>query len=346
MAHDTENPTLVFPAPGVAVLEERPVPSPGPGEVLLRTRRTLISPGTELTILSGAFPQESAWDRYGQFPFVAGYSAAAEVAALGEGVESVQVGELVAAGTPHARWAIAPEGAVYPLRGADVPLELMPFATLAATVMNGVRRSEAVLGESVVVFGLGLLGQLAVRYCRLCGARPVIGVDPIDARLGLLPADVIGVHPERLSVRDIVASATRRRMADVVFEATGDARLIPAQFDVLRRRQGCFVVLSSPRGEPAPFDFHDLVNAPSHTIIGAHVSSHPPVETPETPWTMARNAELFFDLVSDGELELAPLITHRLGYEEAPAAYLSLLEDRSQSLAVVLEWDRVQANEP
>jgi threonine dehydrogenase-like Zn-dependent dehydrogenase len=43
--------------------------------------------------------------------------------------------------------------------------------------------------------------------------------------------------------------------------------------------------------------------------------------------------------VSDGELDLAPLITHRLSFEEAPAAYLSLLEDRSQSLAVVLEWD-------
>ena len=339
MAHDTENPTLVFPAPGAVELEERPVPSPGPGEVLLRTRRTLISPGTELTILSGEFPPGSAWDRYGQFPFVAGYSAAAEVTELGEGVESVQVGDLVAAGTPHARWATASEHAVYPLRGADVPLELMPFATLAATVMNGVRRSGTGWGDSVVVFGLGLLGQLAVRYCRLCGARPVIGVDPIDARLGLLPPDVIGVHPERLSVRDIVASATRRRMADVVFEATGHAQLIPGQFDVLRRQQGRFVVLSSPRGEPAPFDFHDLANAPSHTIIGAHVSSHPPVETPQTPWTMARNAELFFDLVSDGELDLAPLITHRLGFEEAPAAYLSLLEDRSQSLAVVLEWD-------
>ena len=96
-----ENPTVVFPGPGVVELEERPVPSPGPGEVLLRTRRTLISPGTELTILAGDFPPGSAWDRYGQFPFVAGYSAAAEVTALGEGVESIGVGDIVAARTPH-----------------------------------------------------------------------------------------------------------------------------------------------------------------------------------------------------------------------------------------------------
>jgi threonine dehydrogenase-like Zn-dependent dehydrogenase len=339
MASSMENPTVVFRGPGVVEFEDRPLPIPGPGQVLLRTRRTLISPGTELTILSGDFAPGSVWDSYGSFPFVAGYSAAAEVAALGEGVEGVQVGDLVAAGTPHARWATTPARAVYPLHGADVPVDLMPFVTLAATVMNGVRRGQVGWGESVVVFGLGLLGQLAVRYCRLCGARPVIGVDRIDARLALLPPDVIGVHPERLSLRDIVASATRQRMADVVFEATGSSQLIPSEFEVLRRQQGRFVVLSSPRGEPTQFDFHDLANAPSHTIIGAHISSHPPVETPQTPWTLARNAELFFDLVGDGELELDPLISHRLDFGETCDAYRTLLQDRSQSLAVVLNWD-------
>ena len=330
---------MVFRGPGVVELEDRPVPAPGPGEVLLRTRRTLISPGTELTILEGAFPAGSAWDAYGQFPFVAGYSSAGEVTALGEGVESIRVGDVVAARTPHARWATVSEHEVYPLRGAGVALELMPFVALAATVMNGVRRAHVGWGDSVVVFGLGLIGQLTVRYCRLCGARPVIGVDPIDARVALLPPDVIGVQPDQLSVRDMVSSATRKRMADVVFEATGIAGLIPGQFEVLRPQQGRFVVLSSPRGAPAPFDFHDLANAPSHTIIGAHVSSHPPVETPDTPWTIARNAELFFDLISDRELQLDGLISHRLGFEEGPETYRTLLDDRSRSLAVVLDWD-------
>jgi 2-desacetyl-2-hydroxyethyl bacteriochlorophyllide A dehydrogenase len=327
MSSGMQNPTVVFRAPGVAEFEDRPLPVPGPGEVLLRSRRTLISPGTELTILAGDFAPGSAWDEYGRYPFVAGYSSAAEVAEVGAGVEDIQVGDLVAAGTAHARWVTAPVGAVYPLRGADVPLDLMPFVTLAATVMNGVRRGQVAWGDSVVVFGLGLLGQLAVRYCRLCGARPVIAVDVIDARLALAPADVIAIHPERLAVRDIV------------FEATGSSRLIPGEFEVLRREQGRFVVLSSPRGEATHFDFHDLANRPSHTIIGAHVNSHPTVETPQAPWTLARHAELFFDLVSDGELDLDPLITHRLGYGEACEAYRALLEDRSKSLAVVLDWD-------
>lgn len=222
------NPTVVFRGAGVVEFEDRPLPTPGRGEVLLRTRRTLISPGTELTILSGDFAPGSAWDSYGRFPFVAGYSAAAEVAGLGEGVEGLALGDLVAAGTPHARWSTAPVSGVYPLRGAAVPIDLMPFVTLAATVMNGVRRGQVAWGDSAVVFGLGLLGQLAVRYCRLCGARPVLGVDLIDARIALLPPGVAGVHPERQALRDVVSDATRGRMADVVFEATGDSQLIPA----------------------------------------------------------------------------------------------------------------------
>jgi hypothetical protein len=61
------NPTVVFRGPGVVEFEDRPRPTPGRGEVLLRTRRTLISSGTELTILSGDFALGSAWDGYGQF---------------------------------------------------------------------------------------------------------------------------------------------------------------------------------------------------------------------------------------------------------------------------------------
>jgi threonine dehydrogenase-like Zn-dependent dehydrogenase len=147
------------------------------------------------------------------------------------------------------------------------------------------------------------------------------------------------VHPERQALREVVADATRGRMADVVFEGTGDSQLIPDEFALLRRQQGRFVVLSSPRGKATQFDFHDLANAPSHTIIGAHISSHPAVETPQAPWTLARHAELFFDLVSDRELDLEPLISHRLGFGETCDTYRSLLRDRSQSLAVVLNWD-------
>jgi threonine dehydrogenase-like Zn-dependent dehydrogenase len=97
------------------------------------------------------------------------------------------------------------------------------------------------------------------------------------------------------------------------------------------------VILSSPRGETR-FDFHDLCNAPSFTIVGAHNNSHPAYETPGNPWTLLRHREIYFDLVADGELEVASLISHRVPHTEAPGVYDMLLADRTQALGVVLVW--------
>jgi threonine dehydrogenase-like Zn-dependent dehydrogenase len=229
---------------------------------------------------------------------------------------------------------------VIPVPDARVPLEQMPLGTLGQTVMNGVRRSGAGWGDAVVVFGVGLLGQLAVRFCRLAGARPVIAVDVARDRLDRLPRDeaIVVVDAANTDVPTAVAEATRGRMADVVFEVTGNPELIPAEFAALKPSEGRLMMLSSPRG-PSSFDFHDLCNRPSHTIIGAHIDSQPEWSTAANPWNRHRNSELFFDLIATGELDLEPLITRRRNYCEAPAAYLDLLADRSHELAVILDWD-------
>ncbi len=125
-------------------------------------------------------------------------------------------------------------------------------------------------------------------------------------------------------------------MADVAFEVTGDASLIPSQLKALHA-QARYVVLSSPRGKTA-FDFHDLCNSRSYTIIGAHNMSHPTHATPDYPWTMNRHAELFFDLVADGALQIDGLISHRAHYSEAPRFYEMMLRDRSALMGVILDW--------
>ncbi|MCX7935306.1 MAG: zinc-binding alcohol dehydrogenase, partial [Planctomycetota bacterium] len=216
--------------------------------------------------------------------------------------------------------------------------EYAVFSTLAEIVMNGVRRARLQAGEAVVVYGLGLLGQLAVRFCRLCGARPVFGVDISAFRRRLLPRDpaVRGIDPQAEDVAAAVKAATGGYLADAVFEVTGVAELIPAEFSALRE-QGRFIVLSSPRGKTA-FDFHDLCNRPSYTIIGAHNMSHPRQESADNPWTPARNAALFFDWIADGEIDLKPLITHRQAGVRAPEIYQRLMQDRGQAMGVVLRW--------
>jgi threonine dehydrogenase-like Zn-dependent dehydrogenase len=335
------NPTVVFRAPGVVDLAEYDIPVPGAGEVLIETRRSLISTGTELTILSGDFPAGSSWASLARYPFVAGYSNVGDVVAVGEGVSDSLIGCRVASMSPHARYASAPVAETYPTPTEARLLDELTLTSLAQIVMNGMRRADIRWGDAVVVYGLGLLGQLAVRFARRCGAFPVVGVDIADGRCALLPEDraVFGVNPAQQPVEPLVSRVTRGRMADVIVEATGHPDLIPGEFASFKPSQGRFLMLSSPRGSGTLFNFHDLSNAPSHTIIGAHLTSHPPVESPQTPWTLSRNAELFHALLADGELDLTPLITDHVPFAQAARAYENLAKDRSSAMAVILDWD-------
>ena len=318
------NPTVVFTQPKTAVIEDRDIPSPGPGQLLVRTRRTLISTGTELTIFAGDFAPGSAWAEYAVFPFVPGYSNVGEVVEVGANVDRSWIGRRLANAGPHARFVLVPAGPAAqqarPLHRPEVSDDEAAFFCLAEVVMNG------------------LLGQLAVRFARLLGARPVLAIDTADTRLQLLPTDpgIIPVNPRRQNVADIVREATRGRLADVVIELTGNPSLIPDEFDSVRN-QGRLLMLSSPAGATT-FDFHDLCNARSITIIGAHVGSHPDLGEIDLPWTRQRHCELFFDLIADRDIDLQPLITHRAPYTDAPTWYHQLLADRSQLMGVVLQW--------
>jgi len=313
------------------------MPTPGPGEMLVRTTRTAISTGTELTMLMSDFPEGSRWDAITSYPCYPGYSHVGEVVEVGAEVEGWQVGDRVASGGGHAAWiTLQPEQAH---RIPDeVDDEVATLWMLGRIAFNGVRRAQLHMGESVVVFGLGIIGQFVVQLARLDGARPVIGVDLSPMRREF--AEVGGVDlvldGAAEDLAEQVSVATKGRMADCIFEVTGVAALIPREMDLLHR-QGRIVILSSPRGK-TEFDFHDYVNSPSHTIIGAHNGSHPPVATPYNPWTPHRNTELLFDLIAAGEVKIDHIITNRYPWQDAPAAYEMLMADRGRAGAVILDW--------
>jgi len=330
------NPTVVFLEPKRVTIENRPVPSPGDNGLLVQTTRTLISTGTELTILNGEFPKDSAWAQYGKFPFVPGYDNIGIVVDVGKNVDKDWIGRKVGSYASHSAYVvISPDHArIVPDQASD---DGASFFTLAEIVMNGVRRGEITWGDAVVVYGAGLIGQLAARFCHIAGARPVICVDVSDKRLGLLPAGIKSVNPKSEDVVESVSKMTNGRMADVVIETTGNPDVIPQEFKVIKR-QGKIVILSSPRGTTANFDFHDLCNSPSYTIIGAHNSSHPNFETPYNQWTQKRHAELFFNFLADGEIDMKPLISHIGSYTEAVKFYQILLEDRTQAMGIVMQW--------
>jgi 2-desacetyl-2-hydroxyethyl bacteriochlorophyllide A dehydrogenase len=334
----TTNETVVFRGPESVAIEDRSVPDPGPGEVLVETDCTLISTGTELTILSGDYPDGSVWDRYGDYPFVPGYNNVGTVVDSGDGVDGPAPGTRVATWSPHQRYVTAAADDCLPVPGGVSDRDATLFS-IAQIVLNGLRRGRVTFGESLAVFGLGLLGQFTTRLAHVAGAGSVFALDVAPDRHDFLPG-----HPEVVPLNpatdddwvDTVTARTDGRLADAVFEVTGSPDAIPDQLAVLRD-QGRFVILSSPRGETT-FDFHDMCNAPSYEIIGAHQTSHPTVETPQTPWTKHRNAGFYFDLLRSGRVDVGGLYTHRRAAADAPELYHSLLEDRTRAMAVCLEW--------
>ena len=328
---------VVFEKPFKVSIKEEEVREPKAHEVVIKTHCTLISIGTELTAYSGQFPKPSRWAEYVKYPFRPGYCNVGEIVKVGSHVRQFKPGDRVASLGGHAEYVTIPENELIKVPD-EVSNDEATFHTIAVGVMNSVRLAKASLGDLVVVIGLGLLGQMATIFSRLSGAFPLIAVDLSDFRLKL--AKQSGAHyvinAQREDVYSMVYEISEGRMADIVFEVTGNPNVIPMAIKLVRSL-GKLVILSSPRG-PTTLDFHDEVNAPSRIIIGTHFGSQPKYETLHFPWTRKRNTELFFKLLKHRVISIKHLITHKFKWYEAEKVYSELWKDRTRFLGVILEF--------
>lgn len=307
-----------------------------PGEIRVKTTRTLISTGTELTVLRGRHTPGSVWDKLFEYPWDAGYCNVGVVLEVAKDVTEFKPGNRVSSTGPHAtEFTISENDAL--LIDEGISDDEAAFATIAQIVMQGIRLADIKLGENSVVCGLGLLGQFTVALARHVGAWPVIAVDLEEFRRGIalhMGASIVAGPNE---VAGIISSHTQQRMADVVFEVTGSPPVVPAALEWVRRL-GRFVMVSSPSG-PTTIDFHDLVNARGTVIIGAHNYTHASVANEYNRWTRKVDTEYYLQLVGAGLFSAEKLITHRFPWTDASKAYQQLLSDRSSTLGVILEWN-------
>lgn len=333
---NAKNPSIVVTAPGRVEVESKPIPVPGPNEILIKTKLSLISTGTEISRLEGKASGKE-WQLLSDYPFVPGYSNVGVVIRVGKNDHESLVGSRVHSHGKHQCYTLSPIDRVTqvpdPLSDEEVP-----FTTLGKVAMNGLRRVGFTWGESVVVAGLGLLGQLICQLCCLAGARRIYVLEHSKFRKEGLPSDerIIILEGNLDSQIKQLKYHNRKRLADVVFEATGNPELIP-QLPQFLRPQGRLAMISSPSG-PSSFDFHDLCNRKSISIIGAHGFSHPPYENYSNPWTSWRHGELFLDYVREGLVSTSPLVSHRFDFSNAKQAYDLLLEHKEQTLGVILDW--------
>ena len=332
---------IVFTGKGRVQLVDEPVSEPGPLEVLLETSKTLISTGTEMLCLDRAFAPGTHWDRWVQYPFHPGYSLAGRVVAVGSAVEGIREGDRFAVREPHRQFALMPVGTLgrdlYPIP-ADVSDEDATWAGLATIVQNGVRRAQHTLGDTVVVIGLGLLGQLVVQYCRILGARQIIAVDLAEGRLAMARAHG-ATHTLAMGIGEAsgdILALTEGVGADVVYDVTGAAAVFSAALPLLRRFGK--LVLLGDTGTPAEQRLTGDVVTRGLTIVGAHDTNPPQLSSDHAWWSKKRMVDLFFTYLQRGDMRVAELVTHRFAPAEADAAYRLLRNERMTAMGVVFDW--------
>jgi len=327
---------LVSPAPYQMTVEEYQLDDAIPaGGVVLRARATAVSAGTEIANYRGITRYRSASQGN---PYYPGYSFAGEVVAVAPDVTDWRPGDRVCGHLPHASHVLVknPARLVRVPEGVSDPQAAM--TTLGSIVLNAVHLARIQLGESVAVVGAGLIGQLAAQLARLEGGRPVVSQDFISRRREL--ARSCGAHaaidPAAPNVREALAELAPDGFA-VVFEATGNNKAVNSAIK-LAGRGGRVILLGSTRGTVDDFDPYTDVHLKGVTIIGAHITTTPPVATLQNPWTEDANRRVLLNLMRDGELDVESLISHRVVPSAAGEIYAGLERAPEEFLGVIFDW--------
>ena len=177
---------IVFTRPYVAEyipVGEKDFTEIAPNEVAVKTVYSTVSAGTERANFIGEKAVSVFSDAEVPFPRTVGYSSAGEVVAVGAAVTKVKVGDRVALyWSKHINYNILPEENVVKIENDGVSYEEAATALIATFPLAAIRKVNLEIGESLLVMGCGILGQMAVMEARAAGAYPVIACDPVAER--------------------------------------------------------------------------------------------------------------------------------------------------------------------
>lgn len=362
-------------ASGTTTLREVPRPALSSSQLLIATRRSLISPGTERMLVQ--FGRANWLDKARQQPekvrqvlekartdgilatlaavrskldqpLALGYCNVGVVAEVGAEVRGFAMGDRVASNGAHAE--LVAVGCNLCARVPDeVTDEEAAFTVVGAIALQGLRLATPTLGERFVVIGLGLIGLLAVQLLRAAGCR-VLGIDPDPARRELAVGFGAEVVAPELGedVLNAAAAFSAHRGVDGVLIAASTASSEPvAQAARMCRQRGRIVLIGVVGLELDRTEFYKKEISFQVSCSYGPGRYDPSYEERgqdypfgHVRWTEQRNLEAVLDMMAAGRLNVRPLITHRFELRAAPAAYELLASGAEPHLGIILEYPR------
>ena len=311
---------LEFAAKGkLAVVDLGAPPTPGSTEVLIETRYTAITNGTE----RHAFLVEHGFGG-NRFPSRHGYQHVGQIAAVGRDVGGLREGDWVFYGdyVGHRGWNLVSEDTeLLATLPGDIDRQYAALFGVAGVALSGVRQMGVSVGHRVWAVGQGPIGNFTAQSALAAGARVTV-------------TDIV---PHRLAVAKACG-------AHVVLDARDESHL-----EELREGGPYDYIYDCCSAENLFFEIFEHQLLARHGTIGAMAVR----DTATFPWSLlhGRRARIevschftrddlrvLAQLCQQGSVRLRPLVTHAVGIEDAPRIYDMLASRSEDLLGVIFDW--------
>lgn len=334
---------------GEVIAVSEPMPTPKENEVLIRVHASLISPGTEMTMVAGRRQNPNPKAKNSVF----GYANAGEIMKINGRARDLAVGMRVAAmggvGANHTNYACVPVNMVVPIPDS-VSYDDATYACLGATSLQGLRRTEPQLGEYGLVLGLGIVGNLAAQLYQLAGCR-VLAWEGLKSRIRMAKKCRIA-NIANLKTDDCVAAAKQFAApygmdfalfafggeATAAWEQVKSCMKVSADTHAMGRVVlvgGCKITV----GGGAHSGNLDI-RAASRTGAGYKDADYEYGRTDYpnalVQFTTQRNLREIIALIAEKRLLVGPMTTHRIPLAEVGDAADLLIDRPDQAMGVVL----------
>lgn len=315
--------------------------TPASNQVVVQTVVSTISCGTERANITGSTSVNAtaAEETVPHFPRYAGYSTAGIVADKGVDVHDVEIGDrVVAFAGYHREFNTLDEKNIVRITDDHITFEEAAISYIASFSLAGVRKTQLEIGESAMIMGLGLLGQLAVQFAHAAGAIPIIAADPIATRREealKLGADY-ALDPFESDFAQSVKRLTEGGVRAAV-EVTGSGAGLDETLDCMAR-YGRVSLLGCTRSSDFSIDYYRKIHYPGITLVGAHTYARPVEESHNHWFTHRDDIECILRLCCGNRIDLKRMIAETHSPDECQLIYTRLIEDKRFPAVVQFDW--------